>query len=149
ILTCMMPFTSQTPDAVLQDLRRRLATTRWPDDPEGEPWSRGTHGPYLRELVRYWGDSFDWRAAERKSHRFAHYRAEIEGFGIHFLYEKSRQPNALPLVLTHGWPSSFLEMTKIVPLLTARGFDVVVPSLPGCGFSDRPSKLMTRTHMAG
>lgn len=141
----MKAFTSKTADPVLDDLRHRLARTRWPDDPDATPWLHGTDGAYLRELVRYWIDRFDWHEQERAFHRFAHYRADVDGFGIHFIYEKSKEPNALPLVITHGWPSSFLEMTKIIPLLTAFGFDVVVPSMPGVGFSDRPSKLMTRT----
>jgi pimeloyl-ACP methyl ester carboxylesterase len=144
----MQRFAGKTEIAVLDDLRERLIRTRWPDDPDADPWLHGTDGAYLRELVRYWIDHFDWRAQEQALHRFAHFRADVDGFGIHFLHERSREPNATPLVITHGWPSSFMEMTKIVPLLTARGFDVVVPSLPGCGYSDKPSKLMTRTRTA-
>ena len=144
----MKPFTGYTSDAEIDDLRNRLLHTRWPDDPDAEPWLHGTDGPYLRELVRYWLEQFDWRARERELHRFAHFRADVDGFGVHFIHERSGQPNAMPLVITHGWPSSFIETTKIIPLLTAMGFDVVVPSLPGCGYSDRPSKLMTRTRTA-
>ncbi len=144
----MHPLIVNTPDATLTDLRERLQRTRWPDDPDGEPWLHGTDGAYLRELVQYWIHHFDWRAQERELHRFAHFRAEVDSFGIHFIHERGRGPNPLPLVITHGWPSSFVEMRKIIPLLTARGFDVVVPSLPGCGYSERPSKLMTRTGTA-
>ena len=140
----MQRLTGNTPDEAIHDLRDRLRRTRWPDDPDAEPWLHGTHGPYLRELVRYWADHFDWRAQEQALHRFAHFRADVDGFGVHFIHERSKEPNALPLIITHGWPSSFVEMTKIIPLLTARGFDVVVPSLPGCGYSDRPKKLMSR-----
>src|SRR5688500_19591859 len=97
----MKPFTSKTADAVLDDLRHRLARTRWPDDPDAAPWLHGTDAAYLRELVRYWIDRFDWREQERAFHRFDHYRAEVDGFGIHFIHEKSKEPNALPLVITH------------------------------------------------
>ena len=134
---------------MLADLRARLDSIRWPDDPEGAPWAHGTDGHYLRELVRYWRDGFDWRAQERDFHHFAHFRAEIEGFGVHFIHARSPQPRALPVIITHGWPSSFVEMLKVIPLLTAAGFDVVVPSLPGCGYSDRPRALLTRTRTAG
>jgi pimeloyl-ACP methyl ester carboxylesterase len=144
----MSRFTGNTAQDVIDDLRARLTRTRWPDDPDAEPWLHGTDGAYLRELTRYWIESFDWLAQERALHRFAHFRANVDGFGVHFIHERSGQPNAIPIVLTHGWPSSFIEMTKIIPLLTARGFDVVVPSLPGCGYSERPSKLMTRTRTA-
>lgn len=144
----MQRFTGQTADHVLDDLRARLRRTRWPDDPDAEPWRHGTYGPYLRELLRYWIEHFDWRARERELHRFAHFRADVDGFGVHFIHERSGQPNAMPVILTHGWPSSFIEMTKIIPLLTAMGFDVVVPSLPGCGYSDKPSTLMSRTRTA-
>jgi pimeloyl-ACP methyl ester carboxylesterase len=141
-------FIATTSDDVLLDLKTRLSRTRWPDDPDAEPWLHGTDGAYLRELVRHWIEQFDWRAQERAMQQFAHYRADVDGFGVHFIYERSRQPNALPLVITHGWPSSFFEMTKILPLLTEMGFDVIVPSLPGCGYSDRPARLMTRTRTA-
>ena len=141
----MRPFISQTPQAVLDDLRSRLQRTRWPDDPDAEPWLHGTDGRYLRELVDYWIHHFDWHAQERALQRFPQFRAEVDGFGVHFLYARGEGANPLPLIITHGWPSSFFEMTKIVPLLTASGFDVVVPSLPGCAFSDRPAKLMSRT----
>lgn len=142
------PFTFRASDAALADLRLRLTNTRWPDDPDAEPWLHGTDGAYLRELVRYWIEHFDWRAQERALFRFAHFRADVDGFGIHFIHERGSGPNPLPLIITHGWPSSFVEMLKIIPLLRGQGFDVIIPSLPGCGFSDRPSKLMTRTRTA-
>lgn len=144
----MQPFTYRASDAALADLQHRLKNTRWPDDPDAEPWLHGTDGQYLRELVRYWIDHFDWRAQERAMFRFAHFRTEIDGFGIHFIHERGHGPNPLPLLITHGWPSSFLEMSRIIPLLRGQAFDVIIPSLPGCGFSDRPSKLMTRTRTA-
>jgi pimeloyl-ACP methyl ester carboxylesterase len=144
----MKPFTSHTADDVLDDLRARLTRARWPDDPDAAPWLHGTDGTYLRELVHYWIHHFDWHAQERALYELPHFRADVDGFGIHFIHARADVPRALPLIVTHGWPSSFVEMTKIVPLLTASGFDVVVPSLPGCGYSDRPARPMSRTRTA-
>ncbi|MCO1658574.1 epoxide hydrolase [Pseudonocardia sp. S2-4] len=133
-------------DAVLDDLAIRLQRTRWPDD-VGAGWADGTDVAYLRELVGYWRDRFDWRAAEQRLNRLPQFRAGIDGVGVHFVHERGRGPDPLPLVLTHGWPSTFAEPGALVPMLTdparfgadpADSFDVVVPSLPGFGFSDRP-----------
>lgn len=152
----MHPFTIDVPQAVLDDLAERLARTRWPDEVEGAGWDYGVHLAYLQELVDYWRVHFDWRAQERALNTWHHYRAEVDGLGIHFLYERAKGPNPFPLLLTHGWPSTFAEMLKIIPLLTdpanhggdpADAFDVVVPSLPGYGFSDHVTwRGLWKTH---
>jgi pimeloyl-ACP methyl ester carboxylesterase len=151
------PFEVQVSQTVLDDLKRRLAGTRWPDAIEGSGWEYGSNLAYMKELIDYWRTRFDWRAQEKRINSFAHFRARIDGLGIHFIHERGKGPNPMPLVLTHGWPSSFFEILKVVPLLTdparyggdpADSFDVIVPSLPGFGFSDRPTKplITTRIH---
>jgi pimeloyl-ACP methyl ester carboxylesterase len=140
-----VPFTVDVPQAVLSDLQRRLDRTRWPDQIAGSAWTYGTDTEYLRELVEYWKDGYDWRAQERRLNAFDHYRAEIEGLGIHFIHARSADPDAIPLLLLHGWPSSFVQMLDIIPLLTQTradgpSFHVVVASLPGFGFSDIPAE---------
>ena len=143
----IQPFTIEVADDVLADLRRRLTATRWPDEVDDAGWDYGTNLTYLKGLVAYWRDGFDWRAQEATLNQYAQYRANVDGVGVHFVHERGRGPHPLPLIITHGWPSSFAQMLKIVPLLTdparyggdpADAFDVVVPSLPGFGFSDRP-----------
>ena len=143
----MQPFEIRAPQAALDDLKDRLARTRWPDEVAGASWDFGTSLTYARELVDYWEHGFDWRAQEASLNAFANYRAVVDGVGIHFVHERGKGPDPLPLVLAHGWPSTFYEFTKVVPLLAdpasyggdpADAFDVVVPSLPGYGFSDRP-----------
>jgi pimeloyl-ACP methyl ester carboxylesterase len=143
----IQPFKIDIPQATLDGLRERLARTRWPDEVEGAGWDYGTNLDYLKSLVDYWQHAFDWRVQETMLNSFSHFRTDIDGLGIHFIHERGRGPNPLPLILTHGWPSSFFEMLKIIPLLTdparyggdpADAFDVIVPSLPGFGFSDRP-----------
>ncbi len=138
------PFTIAVPQAVLDDLRLRLANTRWPDD--GAGWEYGTALPYMKELVDYWQHSYDWRAEEEKLNTFAQFRAEVDGVGIHFIHERGRGPDPTPILLLHGWPDSFYRYHRVVPMLTdparfgggpADSFDVVVPSIPGQGFSDR------------
>lgn len=153
----MEPFRIAIDEEVLVDLRARISRTRWPDQIAGIGWAQGTELSALREVLEHWGARFDWRVHERALNRFAHFRTRIQGLGVHFIYERGRGPRPLPLVLTHGWPSSFVEMTRIVPLLTdpaAHGasaedaFDVVVPSLPGMGFSERPhSTGMTKSRI--
>ena len=152
------PFRIAVPDEVLADLRDRIARTRWPDEIAHSGWDYGTNRAYLKELLDYWRDGFDWRAQEEKLNAFHHFLAEVDGLRLHFVHERGRGPDPMPIVLAHGWPSTFFEMTKLVPLLTdpaARGgdprdsFDVVVPSLPGFGFSEIPSKGgTTKTRMA-
>ena len=147
-----MPITSfnvDIPQQTLEDLGERLARTRWTYQREDAGWKYGTSLEYLRELVQYWREQFDWRAQERAINRCAHFRTEVDGVGIHFIHGRGKGEHCLPLVLTHGFPDSFLRFIKIIPMLTdpaAHGadpsdaFDVVVPSLPGYGFSDKPAK---------
>lgn len=143
------PFEVNVPQETLDDLRERLGMTRWPDEVSRAGWDYGANLAYMKELTEYWRDEFDWRAQEDSINRFSHYRADVNGFGIHFIQERGKGEDPLPLVLLHGWPSSFVQMLKIIPLLTdpeshggdaADSFDVVVPSLPGYGFSDRPDE---------
>lgn len=151
-------FRIAVPDEVLADLRERIARTRWPDEIAHSGWDYGTNRAYLKELLEYWRNGFDWRAQEAKLNAFHHFLAEVDGLRLHFLHERGRGPDPIPIVLVHGWPSTFFEMTKLAPLLAnpaAHGgdardaFDVVVPSLPGFGFSEIPSERgMTKTRMA-
>ena len=142
------PFTIAVDDAVLSDLRERIARTRWPDEIDNADWRYGTNLAYLRDLLTSWTSTFDWRAREKALNQLSHFRAEVDGAGIHFVHERGNGPDPLPLVLTHGWPSTFTEHLKLLPLLTDPGahggdpedaFDVVITSLPGYGFSDRPN----------
>jgi pimeloyl-ACP methyl ester carboxylesterase len=141
------PFSIDIPDEVLKDLHGRLSRTRYPDEIEGSSWTYGTELSYIKELCEYWRTEYDWRAHERALNRFDHFRTEIDGLGIHFIHQRSKEKEAIPLIITHGWPSSVFEFTKIIGLLTdpvAHGgraedaFHVVCPSLPGYGFSDAP-----------
>ncbi len=141
------PFRIRVPAAVLHDLRRRLRLTRWPDAAGGVPWDEGTDLDYLRGLAEYWADGFDWRAQESRLNRLPQFRADLGGRMIHFLHQRGAGPDPLPLVITHGWPGSFVELAELIPRLAnpARfggdptdSFDVVIPSLPGYGFSDPP-----------
>ncbi len=151
-------FDVSVPQETLDDLRERLGRTRFPDEVSSAGWDYGANLNYLKELVGYWREGFDWRAQEEIINGFAHFRAEIDGFGVHFIHERGKGPNPLPIILTHGWPDSFYRMLKLVPLLTdpeghggeaADSFDVVVPSLPGYGFSDRPTERgMTNSRVA-
>ncbi len=140
----MQPFTIAVPEATLDDLARRLAATRWPDDDAG--WEYGTALPYMKELVDYWQHRYDWRRHEAALNTFAQFRTEVDGVGIHFIHERGRGPDPTPLLLLHGWPDSFYRYHRVIPMLAdpARfggdpdlSFDVVVPSIPGQGFSDR------------
>ena len=144
------PFTIDVPDSVLADLRERLARARMPDEPEGVGWQLGMNQAYLRQLVDYWRDEFDWRAQERRLNRLEQFKTTIDGLDIHFVHRRSAEPDAFPLILTHGWPGTFAEFDKVIEPLTdpvAHGgraedaFHVVVPSIPGYGFSDRPRQL--------
>lgn len=141
----IQPFTITVPQATLDDLHGRLARTRWPDRVEGAGWEYGTNLDYLKELTDYWQHTFDWRAQEARLNQFAQFKTNIDGHSIHFIYERGKGPNPLPIILTHGWPDSFYRMHKIIPMLTdpehfggnaADSFDVIVPSIPGFGFSD-------------
>jgi microsomal epoxide hydrolase len=141
------PFTIRVPDAVLADLKARLAMARFPDPLQGDGWSHGADVGYVKQLAAYWRDRFDWRAQERALNAFEQFTTNIDGLTIHFIHRRSKQPNAFPLLITHGWPGSFVEFTKIIGPLTdpvAYGgrpedaFDVVIPSIPGFAFSDKP-----------
>lgn len=145
----VQPFEVHIAQAVLDDLRDRLVRTRWPDQVAGAGWDYGADLAYLQELLEYWQNRFDWRAQEGAINTFAQFRANVDGFGLHFIHERGKGPDPVPLLLLHGWPSSFVQMLKLTPLLTdpaahggdaADSFDVIVPSLPGYGFSDRPTE---------
>jgi epoxide hydrolase len=138
------PFEIRVDDSVLEDLHDRLSRTRFPDQLPGSRWEYGMPIEYLRELVGYWRDQYDWRTEEARLNQFDHFRTTIDGQSIHFLHARSGQPDAFPLLLTHGWPGSFVEFLEVIPRLAEPGsfggdptdaFDVVVPSLPGYGFS--------------
>ena len=147
--TTIAPFRVAVPQVALDDLKRRLDGARWPERETEEGWSQGVPLAHLRRLVEYWRTSYDWRRFEARINAFPQFRTEIDGLGIHFLHVRSRHENALPIVLTHGWPGSVIEFLKVIAPLTdptAHGgraqdaFHVVVPSLPGYGFSDKPAE---------
>jgi pimeloyl-ACP methyl ester carboxylesterase len=144
------PFSPGTDPGALDDLRARLRATRWPDAPEDAGWSLGTDLAYLRELVAYWADGFDWPAQEAALARLPRFRVRLGGLPIHFVHARAAAPAGpvLPLVLCHGWPDSFWRYVKLIPLLTDPGahgadpadaFDVVVPDMPGYGYSGHPA----------
>jgi pimeloyl-ACP methyl ester carboxylesterase len=142
-------FIINIPDAILTDLKRRLDATRWPDEIENVGWESGTNLSYTKSLIEYWRNAYDWRRQETALNQLPQYRVALDEFHIHFVHVRGNGPAPLPLILTHGWPGSFVEMAKLIPRLAdpaAHGgnaedaFDVVVPSLPGYGFSDRPRK---------
>ena len=156
--TDIQPFTISVGDNDLADLRRRLASTRWPPDATGEPWSMGTDHTYLRQLVEYWKDEFDWRTQEAALNRLDHYTTTIDGYPIHFIHQPSRHASGVPLIMTHGYPGTFWEMLPSVPALVdppAHGgaavdaFHVIVPSLPGYGFSGEPPEDFTPAMVPG
>src|SRR5690606_19930229 len=137
----------RSPARELDDLHDRLARTRWVDQLPGEGWSRGVPVDYLKELAEHWRAGYDWREEEARLNEFPQYTTEIDGLRVHFLHVRSSEPDALPLILTHGWPNSFVEFTRVIGPLTdpwrysadpRQAFHVVVPSVPGFGFSDPP-----------
>jgi pimeloyl-ACP methyl ester carboxylesterase len=143
------PFRIEVTGTELGDLRERLARTRWPEAETVADRSQGVPLAYLRELCGYWADGYDWRATEARLNGLPQFRTAIDGLGIHFLHVRSPHPDALPLVITHGWPGSVVEFLKVIGPLTdptAHGgqatdaFHVVCPSLPGYGFSDKPAR---------
>ncbi len=152
------PYRIAIPQEILDDLRTRLDHTRWPDEVLGSGWQYGAELLYMKELANYWRTQFDWRAQEQRINSFANYQARIDDLQIHFIHERGKGPNPIPLLLTHGWPSSFVEMLEIIPRLTdpakyggeaSDSFDVIVPSVPGYGLSDRPVQAgMTRWRVA-
>jgi pimeloyl-ACP methyl ester carboxylesterase len=128
------PFRVEVPEAVLDDLRERLARTRWPDQIPGSGWDYGTDLAYLRDLCDTWQNKFDWRAQEDRFNRWPHFLTDIGGQQIHFIHARSDNPDALPLIITHGWPGSVAEFLDVIEPLRAN-FHVVAPSLPGYGWS--------------
>lgn len=152
------PFKISVPQETLDDLKIRLERTRWPDEVEHSGWRYGANLGYMRELADYWRTKFDWRAQEKRINSFANYRAVVDNLHIHFIHERGKGPNPMPLLITHGWPSCFVEMLEIIPMLTdpanhggnaSDSFNVIVPSMPGYGFSERPLQAgMTRWRIA-
>jgi microsomal epoxide hydrolase len=143
------PFTIAVPDEILNDVRQRLAATRWPDEIPGAPWQYGTSLAYLKELVDYWQRHYDWRAQERRLNSFRQYRVQLDDLTLHYIHQPGVGPQPLPLVISHGWPGSIYEFVHILGPLTdpARyggdpqdAFTVVAPSLPGYGFSHVPNQ---------
>ena len=145
----VQPYKIEIPDSVLNDLKSRLERTRWPDELPDTGWDYGSNRDYVKELVEYWRTKFDWHAQEKLINSFSHFKSEVDGLNIHFIHEKGKGPNPMPLVITHGWPGTFFEMYKVIPMLSdpashggdpADAFDVVAPSMPGYGFSDATDK---------
>lgn len=137
-------FKIDVPQATLNDLRERLARTRWTDEVAGAGWDYGANLGYVKELCAYWHNEFDWRKQEAALNRFNHFTTEMDGTLIHFIHEKGAGANSIPLLLTHGFPDSIYRFHKLIPLLTAErdgvSFDVVAPSIPGYGFSEKPQE---------
>jgi epoxide hydrolase len=140
----MRPFRIDIPQSDLDNLKQRLADTRWPSELPGSGWDRGVPPDYLKELAEYWQTSYDWRAAESRLNEFPQFITEIDGTNVHFLHVRSPEPDAVPMILTHGWPGSFAEFTEVIGPLTdprahggdpADAFHLVIPSIPGFGFS--------------
>src|SRR5271167_1227025 len=140
------PFRVEFPEAAVDDLRRRVQATRWPEKETVEDDSQGVPLDLMQDLARYWASEYDWRSCEQKLNALPHFVTEIDGLDIHFIHVRSQHEDALPLVVTHGWPGSIIEQLKIVDPLTnptAHGagasdaFDVVIPSMPGYGFSGK------------
>ncbi|WP_214472669.1 epoxide hydrolase family protein [Mesorhizobium sp. dw_380] len=143
------PFNIHVDERLLADLKQRLESIRWPRSLDAESWDDGAGLAFMQRLVGYWRSQFDWRAQEARLNRLPQFRAEIDGLSIHFVHQRGIGPDPLPLIMTHGWPGSFIEMEKIIPLLTDPGtfgadpddaFHLIVPSLPGYGFSQAPDR---------
>ncbi len=145
IAASVEPFQIKIPQKTLDDLKNRLARTRWTDEVEGADWNYGTNLDYMKELTDYWQHQYDWRKHEAELNKFKQFKIEIDGVNIHFIYERGKGTNPTPIILTHGWPDSFYRFHKIIPMLTDPenhganpddSFDVIIPSIPGFGFSD-------------
>ena len=143
------PFTVAVPDEEIEDLQRRIARTRWPDPETVADWSQGVRLEHARSLVEHWAHDYDWRRFESELNRLPNFLTTIDGLDIHFIHVRSENPNAMPLILTHGWPGSIVDFLQLIGPLTdpvAYGgdiedsFDVVIPSLPGFGFSQKPAE---------
>ena len=145
----IQPFRIDIAEQILIDLQQRLKNSRWTSQIAGTGWNAGTDVEYLKELVAYWQQDFDWRQQERSLNEFAHFKTNVHGTGIHFIHQRGKGPAPFPIILTHGYPDSFYRFLKLIPMLTdplshggraEDAFDVVVPDLPGYGFSDKPTK---------
>src|SRR5271157_2856128 len=143
------PFHVNVPEAELTELRRRINATKWPERETVTDASQGVQLATIQELARYWATEYDWRKIEAKMNALPQFMTEIDGLDIHFIHVRSKHANALPLIVTHGWPGSIIEQLKIIDPLTnptahggtaADAFDIVIPSLPGYGFSAKPTK---------
>ena len=142
-------FDVKVPESILADLRNRLHQTRWPGEIQESGWDYGSNLSYVKELCEYWETEYNWRQHESRINSFNNLVTDIADLNIHFIYEKGKGPSPVPLLITHGWPSTFAEMLDVIPMLTdpvsyggdaKDSFDVVVPSLPGYGFSGKPAK---------
>src|SRR5580692_9626836 len=146
--TAIRPFEVNTPEAELTELRRRISAMRWPDRETVTDQSEGPQLATMQKLARYWETEYDWRKVESRLNALPNFITEIDGLDIHFIHVRSKHKNALPLIVTHGWPGSIIEQLKIVDPLTnptahgagaADAFDLVIPSIPGYGFSAKPT----------
>ena len=146
------PFEIEIDDSALEDLRQRLAMTRWPEAETCDNWDQGIPLDYTRELAQYWAEDYDWRRCERALNAWPNYITEIDGIDIHFIHRRSSNPDALPMIISHGWPGSVIEFSKVIDALAepqlhggdaADAFHVVAPSLPGFGFSGKPTSTGT------
>jgi pimeloyl-ACP methyl ester carboxylesterase len=144
------PFSIDVPEDVLVDMRTRLRRTRWPDAEVVDDWSQGVPLAYLQDVCHYWADEYDWQARQAALNRFDQYVTLVDGVDIHFIHQRSPHSDALPIVLTHGWPGSIVEFQKVIVPLTDptrhdgaadQAFHVIAPSLPGYGFSGKPSEV--------
>ena len=143
----IQPFHIYVPDADIQDLRERIGRTRWPEPAPTSGWDYGIPLDYVRELAEYWRTTYDWRAHEAQLNQFPQFTTSIDGQNVHFLHVRSPEADALPLIITHGWPGSVVEFMQVIDPLTnprdhggdpADAFHVVAPSIPGYGFRVRP-----------
>ena len=146
--SAVRPFRAEVPEAELVDMRRRIKATRWPEKETVEDTSQGVPLAPLQDLARYWATDYDWRKCEAKLNALPQFITEIDGLDIHFIHVRSKHKGALPVIITHGWPGSILEQIKLVGPLTdptafggraEDAFDVVIPSIPGYGFSGKPT----------
>ena len=151
--TEIRPFQVEMPGEAIADLRRRVAATCWPSKELVTDASQGVQQAMLQELARYWAADYDWRRCEAELNALPQFTTEIDGVGIHFIHVKSPHENALPLILTHGWPGSVIEMLGVIGPLTdpaahgghaEDGFDLIIPSIPGYGFSGQPTSAASR-----
>jgi pimeloyl-ACP methyl ester carboxylesterase len=145
IAPMIQPFNINIDQTILDDLKARIAKARWTDEIDNAKWEAGTNEGYLRELCSYWESKFDWKANETRLNSFSHFKSTIDGTQLHFIHQKGKGARSVPLLLVHGYPDSFIRFMKLIPFLTAADnngfcFDMVVPSIPGYGFSEIPSK---------